>query len=162
MEPAGNHFRRKCDEAFVIGTLYPMTVYEDRSDKTHKHAFAWVREAWSSLPDNLLEVCPTPEHLRKRALVECGFFDETMIDAGTTGAALRVAAAWKARDTFAHIVVRKKFVVIRTAKSQSRRAMDAKEFQDSKQAILEHIAALINVEPAELERAGRPSSMKED
>jgi len=52
-------------------------------------------------------------------------------------------------------VVRGHVVVMREAKSQSRRSMDKAEFQASKTAIMEHIAGLLGVTTQELEAAGR-------
>ena len=43
-------------------------------------------------------------------------------------------------------------MLVRTAKSQSYRAMDREEFQASKSAILEIVAAMIEVTPATLKR----------
>ena len=76
-----------------------------------------------------------------------------MVDAGTKAAAIRVAAAFRAREEFSLIAVRGPLVVIRTAKSQSRRAMDKKEFQASKTKIMELIAGMLGVSVDELQRA---------
>lgn len=90
--------------------------------------------------------------LRKRALIETGFYDQTVIDAGTNAAALRVAQYARGEDEYAVVSVRGPLVVVRKAKSQSRRAMDKAEWQASKTAVLEHVAALLDVDPATLER----------
>lgn len=137
---------------FTVGGLYRLVEESERSQLSHDHQFAWLTEAWRNLPDNLAELYPSPNHLRKRALIEAGYFDETVVDAGSNAAAIRVAAAFRAREEFAHVVVRGPMVAIRTAKSQSRRAMKAPEFQASKTAILEIVAGMIGVAPDELER----------
>ncbi len=134
---------RRADQLFVVGETYPLIINEDRSVATHNHEFAWLREAWLNLPEALADLYPSPEHLRKRALIDAGFYDETVIDAGTNAAAIRVAAAVRAIDTFALVFVRKCFVIRRTAKSQSRRAMKKDEFQASKTAIMEVIDELV-------------------
>jgi len=147
---------RRADQLFVVGEVYPLIVHEDRSSATHNHEFAWLREAWLNLPEALAELYPTPEHLRKRALIEAGYYDETIVDAGNNAAALRVAAVFRAREEFSLVIVRGPAVVIRTAKSQSRRAMKNKEFQESKTSIMEIIANMIGASPAALTReAGR-------
>lgn len=135
---------------FVGGEDYALVALEHRSDKTHAHQFAWLREAWANLPEGLAEQFPTPEHLRKRGLIETGYYVEQMIDAGSNAAALRVAAYMRAKDEFSHVVVRGAYAVERVAKSQSRRAMDAREFQASKSALLDWCAALIGVSPETL------------
>ena len=76
---------------FEGGRDYLLADVEHRSDVSHRHEFAWLREAWNSLPEHLADEFPTTEHLRKWALIQAGFFHETMIDAGSNAAALRVA-----------------------------------------------------------------------
>lgn len=139
---------------FVDTVYYTMAPWEDRSIATHNHQFAWLHQAWQNLPEDLADAYPTPEHLRKRALIEAGFYDEDVIDAGTKAAALRVASHFRKRDDFAWIVVRGPVVVVRTAKSQSRRYMDKDTFQKSKTAIMEIIANMIGSTPAQLEAEG--------
>lgn len=135
---------------FNGGEDYLLTDSEDRSDISHKHEFAWLREAWKSLPESLAEQYPTVEHLRKRALIQAGFYDETIIDAGSNAAALRVCTAIRGREDFAMVFVRGVFVIIRTAKSQSKRAMKRDEFQRSKTAIMEIVAEMLGVPVGDL------------
>lgn len=146
---------RAADKAFVVGETYRLAVYEECSIATHNHEFAWLHEAWKNLPEALAESYPSPEHLRKRALIDAGFFDEQIVDAGSNAAAIRVAAAFRSREEFSLVIVRGPLVVIRTAKSQSRRAMPKGEFQRSKDAILETVSALIGVAPGALVREAR-------
>jgi len=146
-------YQRKADAQYVIGEVYTLVEEKQRSQATHNHEFAWLREAWQNLPEHLTDQFPSPEHLRKRALIDAGYYDEAIIDAGTKAAALRVAAFARSKDQFAAIVVRGPIVVVREAKSQNRRSMDAKEFAASKRAVLETVAAMIGVAPAALQRA---------
>ena len=139
---------KKC----VIGQIYRIAEWADRSDVTHKHEFAWLREAWSNLPEQYADMYPSAEHLRKRALIQAGFYNEQIIDAGTNAAALRVAAGFRSHDDFCMAVVRGGIVAIRTAKSQSRRAMNKAEFQKSKSAIMEIIAEMVGVSTGDLEQ----------
>ncbi|MFA7308095.1 MAG: hypothetical protein WC026_15645 [Hyphomicrobium sp.] len=144
--------KREADAEYVVGQVYRLDNIENRSTATHNHQFAWVAEAWRQLPEDLMDLYPSPEHLRKRALVQAGFYDETIIDAGTNAAALRVASEFRRRNDFSLVIVRGPAVVIRDPKSQSRRAMPAKEFQDSKTKIMDVIAEMIGVEPETLRR----------
>ena len=144
---------RLADKHLVVGETYMMVPHEERSDKTHKHEFAWLREAWLNLPEDLAVEYPTPEHLRKRALIEAGYYHETIVDAGSKVAALRIATFTRTIDDFALVFVREQFVIRRVAKSQSRRAMKKAEFQASKTAIMEVISNMIGVKPEELQRA---------
>lgn len=156
LTPANLYWATLADKQFVIGEQYAMTPYEDRTDASHRHQFAFIREAWLQMPERLTELYPSPTHLRKRALIEAGYYDETIVDAGTNAAALRVASAFRAREEFAHVVVRGPLVAIRSAKSQSRRAMNRETFQASKTAIMDVVAQMIGVQPEDLGReAGR-------
>lgn len=147
---------RECDAALVVGRNYRLEILDERSAKSHNHQFAWLTEAWRNLPEDLLDIYPTEEHLRKKALIQAGFYRETILDVGSKAGALRVAADYRARDEFLLVIVRGSIIVIWEAKSQKRGAMLAKEFQASKTAIMAVIADLIGVEPEQLEReAGR-------
>lgn len=146
---------RLADKFFVVGEVYRLAVHEERSIATHNHEFVWLHEAWKNLPESLAESYPSPEHLRKRALIDAGFFDEQIVDAGSNAAAIRVAGAFRSREEFALVIVRGPLVAIRTAKSQSRRAMGRAEFQRSKDAIIETVSALIGVTPETLVRESR-------
>lgn len=144
---------RAADREYVVGQVYVLVEHEGRSEASHRHEFAWLKDAWLSLPENLADLFPTSEHLRKRALIDAGFYDETAVDAGTKAAAIRVAAAFRSKDDFALVIVRGSAVLIRTAKSQSRRSMDKETFQRSKTAIIEIISAMLGVKPTELTQA---------
>lgn len=144
-------FQKRCDEQFYIGERYRLEVVEERSTATHNHEFAFLNEAWKQLPEALADLFPSPDHLRKRALIDTGYFDEEAVDAGSNAAALRVASFVRSKDDFALVIVRGPIVLVRTAKSQSRRSMNKAEFQASKQAILEIVSALIGTTAEKLQ-----------
>lgn len=144
---------RAADRAYVVGQEYWLVEEQRRSVTSHNHEFAWLAEAWRNLPEDIADLYPSPEHLRKRALIQGGFYTETIVDAGTSAAALRVAAFMRQKDEFAVVVVRGPVVVERVAKSQSRRAMTPKEFQESKTALMEIVAGMIGVTPESLRNA---------
>lgn len=146
-------FAKVADRQFVVGERYILAAIEDRSNASHRHEFAWLREAWLNLPEKIAEQYASAEHLRKAALIEAGFYHESVIDAGTNAAALRVAAFIKAMDEFSVVIVRGPVVVRRWAKSQSYRSMPKDEFQRSKTAIMEVIADMIGVTPDQLRKA---------
>lgn len=143
-------------QEFLPGGVYWLEQEQRRSEASHRHEFAWLRDAWENLPEALADRFATPDHLRKAALIEGGFYSETIIDCGAKAAALRVAAFARGEDEFAHVVTRGPLVVVRKAKSQSRRSMTPNEFEDSKKAIIRIVSTLIGVTPDELMReAGR-------
>lgn len=149
MKPIARH-QWLCDRRFVVGEFYSLVEQEERSAISHNHQFAWLHEAWLNLPEEIATQFPTETHLRKRALIDAGFYDELAVDAGSNAAALRVMQAFKQIDDFALVFVRGPVVIRRTAKSQSVRAMGKDDFQRSKQAVLEIVSGLIGVKPEEL------------
>jgi len=149
-------FGRYADQHFVIGERYVMEPVEDRSAKSHRQFFAAIREAWMNLPEHLAETIPSPEALRKRALIMTGYRDETSIVCASAAEARRVAAFVRPTDEFAIVSINGPVVVRWTAKSQSTRAMDRATFQQSKASVLDWIADLIGSTAGQVQReAGR-------
>lgn len=146
-------FARRCDAAFVIGEVYNLEAIEQRSAKSHAHFFASVNTAWQSLPENLTEQFPTSEHLRRWCLIRAGFRQSRDIVASSKAEAQRIAAFVKPMDTYAVVTTRECVVTVWTAESQSMRAMGKQRFQESKDAVLSLLAALIGTDPVEIGRA---------
>lgn len=146
-------FVSEAKRQFTASETYRLGEFEDRSELSSRHQFAFVGEAWKNLPERLAPDFPTANHLRKRALIETGYFRETVLDVGTKEAAIAVATTLRAKDEFAWIVVRNHVVVMREAKSQKRTEMEKAEFQASKTAVLQWVSDLLGVAPETLERA---------
>lgn len=147
---------KAADKEYVIGRRYWLEEVSDRSWISHQQQFAWIGEAWANLPEGLADLYPTPEHLRKRALIQAGFYTEVVIDAGSKAAALRMAAYARGEDEFAVVFVRGPLIIVRKAKSQRMHGldrMDKAEFERSKTAIMEVIAEMIGVTPERLRGA---------
>lgn len=156
-----HRFRQLCDKQFVVGEQYRMEAIEERSMVSHRHYFAAIHDAWMNLPENIAQEYPTEEHLRKKALVDCNYYDEEIIDCETHKAAMTVAPFIRRRDDFAMIFVRDQFIIIRTAKSQTMTGpdkMDKKIFQKSKTDVLDSIASLIEISRGELQRQAGKSA----
>jgi hypothetical protein len=144
---------RLADDHYAVGECYALTPYEDRSEKSHRHEFAWLHQAWLNSPERFKDLFPSSEHLRKRALIDAGYYNEQIVDAGTNAAALRVAAFMRSREAFSLVIVRGPAVVIREAQSQSKRMMGKEAFQLSKSAIMEVIAGFLGVSVEALQNA---------
>jgi len=136
-----------------------VSIERPRSGTSHRHQFAWVKEAWENLPEDvqLMPWAETPETLRKHALIATGFHQKIVLDCGANATAQRVKAALVAAETRAHgyalAQVRGPVLTVWTPESQSYRAMGSERFQSSKTAILEWIAAQIGVAPDQLREA---------
>lgn len=141
------------DKFYVVGEVYRLAPHEERSAASHRHYFASINEAHNNLPDEIAERLPTPEHLRKFALIRAGYRDERTIVCPTKGEAMRVAAFVRPLDDFAVVETDGLVVTVYTAKSQSMRAMGKKTFQESKDAVLRIIAELIGADPTTLKQS---------
>lgn len=160
-------FRRVAREQFRDSEEYPMEVREHRSSKSHAFMFASINDAWDHLSDANKEILQTPEHLRKWALINVGWYDETLIDAGENEPgrkrAMQMAVFARRLDDFAEIKVIKHegswFLRIREAKSQSRASMNKEDFEKSKRDVLDMLAGQIDVTRKQLEDAGKRSAV---
>ena len=141
---------------YAAGETYRLEAREVRSLASHNHFFAVVTEGWNNLPEHLGERFPSPDHLRRWLLIKAGYYDERSIPVPSKAVALRIAAFVKPMDDYAVVTVREATVSVFTAKSQSMRAMGKQDFQKSKDAVLDSLAALVEVERRVLEaNAGR-------
>jgi hypothetical protein len=155
MTPMGR-YARIADAHYVVGETYQLVPHQDRSKKTHNHQFAEIEEAWQNLPEHLAERFPSPEHLRKFALIKSGFCDSQTVVCGSRAEAIRWAAVLRPIDEFSVVTVEGSTVTRYTAKSQSMRAMGKQVFQASKSAVLDVLAGMLDVTPAALaSNAGR-------
>lgn len=152
------YMAKRADQQFVIGETYRMETAEERSARSHSHYFAAVHEAWTNLPEDQAERFPTSEHLRKWALIQCRYCDQRQTVCSTRAEALRIAAFIKPMDDYAVVTAVEYVVTVYTAKSQSRRAMPGKEFQESKIKVLDLLASMLGVEPEKLSARAREAA----
>lgn len=143
-------FARLADREFVIGQDYALVEHHERSDASHRHYFACIREAWLNLPEDKADQYASPEHLRKWALIKAGYRDERSLACSSKAEAIRLAAFLRPRDDYSVVIVREALVIEYTAKSQSVKAMGKADFQASKDAVLAVLADLIGTDPASL------------
>lgn len=138
------------EAGYEQGRVYRMAPVDDRSSASHRHYFAAIASAWSNLPDELAGEFPSPEHLRKYALIKAGFADRRSIVTASRAEAMRVAAFVQPLDEFALVATDAATVTVWTAHSQSVRAMGKAEFQRSKEAVLDIVSAMIGTDAATL------------
>lgn len=145
-------FVAQCARVFEQGKTYPLSIHEDRSTVSHRHYFAAVSEGWANLPENLAKEFPTPEHLRKHALIKAGYADKTSFICGSRDEAVRLCAWLKPIDPYALVTVNECVITRWTAQSQNTKAMGKRMFQHSKDSVLGIIADMIGVKPEALSR----------
>lgn len=138
------------DKYFVVGMKYRLIEEHERSLASHNHQFAWLRDAYLNLPEKYDGVFDSPDHLRQWALIQCNFCHTSVIDLGSNKAAAVMAEYLQRREPFAEILATGEAVVVKTAESQKLRLMGKKRFEESKQAILELISGMLNVDPETL------------
>lgn len=149
--PASPRWQKEADKHLIVGERYLLTPEMERSDASHRHYFACIRDAWLNLPEDKAEQFRTEEVLRKHALIKAGYCDSHTLVCKSEADAERAAAFMRPIDEHS-IVISKGAVVVRyVAKSQSKKAMGAEVFQASKQAVLDLISGLIGTTRAQLE-----------
>jgi len=153
--PAGRYWDRLANEHFVVGERYRMIEENDRSTATHNHEFAFLTEAWNSLPDALHAQYPNPEVLRKHGLIAKGYCTMVQHVCATKAEAERLQEILKPYDPYAIVVARGNVVTVYTAVSQSRRAMGAAQFQASKSALMDFVGDLLGVDPETIGKVER-------
>lgn len=154
MVPLNPRIAALCDRQYVIGETYQLGRMEGRSTASHNHQFAWLHDAWLNLPEHYAGRFPTEEHLRKFALIKAGYCDQSQFVCSSKAEAIRLAMWARKIDEYALVVATESVVTIFTAKSQSKKAMGAKDFQESKQRVLDIIAGMLDVEPKALTANG--------
>lgn len=137
-------------EQYAVGETYRLSPHEERTTESHNHQFAFVKTAWENLPPEMGDKFPSPDHLRKWALIKCGYYTEMNVVCDTPEDAVHCSVIARRLDEFAIAVVHERTATIYRAKSQSRKDMDKHEFQKSKQDILDFLANLIGITSAEL------------
>lgn len=141
-----------CNDEFGEGEVVTFERHEERSVNSHNHYFACIAEAWNNLPE-ADERFPNPDALRKWALIKAGYCTEAKVSCDSPEQAATIAAFMGFTEGVV-VVVRDNIVVRYVARSQSLRAMNKQEFQQSKDAVLDVLAELIAVKRRRLEEAG--------
>lgn len=144
-------FLALCGRQFALDEDYPLGPVEGVPSRSRGGFFAAVKEAWNNLPAED-ERFPTPEHLRKRALVAVGWATHAEYVMDTPKDAKNMARALRSSDEYAVIKVSGSVVSIWTAKSIKSGAITGAEFQVVKTQALDWVATLARTTRRELEQ----------
>lgn len=154
--PANPMVQARADKRYVIGQKYALMEFQERSGRSHRHYHAALHEAWQNLPEAIAKNYPTVEHLRKRALIEAGFYDAHTVTFNNRTDALKAAAFMRPMDEFSVVTTKGATVTRYSAKSQSYQAMGKDDFNRSKSAVLDVVSSMIGLSREQLEEnAGR-------
>ncbi len=138
---------------FTAGDHYRLEEVTERSMKSHNHFFAVVHDAWENLPEIYGQEFPSSEHLRKWCLIKNGFYNIEKWVLISEDEAVRFATDCRQKDDFAVVKVIENIVNIATAKSQKARGPDKMppdEFQKSKQAVLDTLEDMLQIDRGSL------------
>lgn len=155
-EPSSRYWADMADRHYVVGQTYVLVEHYERSSASHRHYFAALNSAWQSLPDNLRPLYPSAEHLRKMALIASGFCLTRDHVCSSKAAAARLRDFVASMDTYAVVLTHGAVIRVHTAMSQSYPAMDRKQFQESKEAVLAYIDNLLGVDPGATAKSEEP------
>jgi hypothetical protein len=137
-----------CAEHYGQGEVVMLAPVEERSEASHRHAFAWLRDVWASLPEHIADQYPSAEHLRKKALIATGWCDVRDYACASRAEATRLAATLKAElDDYTVIILRDAVVRVARARSQAFRKMNKADFQASKTDVIRWVSDLIGADP---------------
>lgn len=140
-------FAKIADASFVVGERYIIEPEQPRSMASHRHQWPTLKEAWMNLPESLTEEFPTPEHLRKRGLIECGYRKEYRFACKSPADLIQAIAAITDGNEYAVISTSGNAGVVWVPMSQSMKTMPGGEFNKSKQAVLEWAFGLCGLKP---------------
>lgn len=146
-----SRFHNVANAELVVGQNYVLTEVEDRSQKSHAHLFVEIGEVWSSLPEDLANQYPTPEHLRKTALIRAGFCTVQDHVCKSDAEALRTAILAKSLDQYAITETRGNVLRIYRAQSMAWGRMKRADFQAAKDGVFRVILELTGINPADAE-----------
>lgn len=140
------------------GAVVTLDVQQDRTQAQHRQQFAWIRDAWESLPEAAAGKpwAASPDTLRKHALIVTGYAQAVSIAYETAAQAVEASQAsivTRAGRTHGYAIatVQGTSIILLTPESQSEAAMGRQRFLESKAAVLDWIAGLLGVDPDDLD-----------
>lgn len=124
-------------ESLDPATWYNMLLEGDWSVESHNHYFARLNELYLNLPESVAGRFKNIDHFRAWCLVHEGFANEQCQLFETPSAAQIAAKAIARFAPYSVVDVSGSVLRIWTAKSQARGRMSKREFESSKQKVLE-------------------------
>ena len=134
-----------CDAALVIGERYIAALEPLSSPASRRHFFAAIHELFSSWPEAHPRQFQTENHMRKWALIRCGFRTERQFATASKAEARRLATFLAAGDEYAELSVVDNVIIEWRALSQKAHAMGREQFAKSKESVLAFLAGEVGV-----------------
>lgn len=147
-------FVKRADAELAEGETMKWEIAQERSGASHRHYFALIEEAWANLPEGMAEDFPNPDSLRKWALIKAGFCTVVKIVCEDQNEANTAKHSMlNGTEGYKICTVSNNVLTIYTAMSQRKKAMGAEAFQKSKDATLQIISELLEIDVTELGKA---------
>lgn len=136
-------YRKVAERQFGAGGEYILEPVPERNMRLHSRYFATLHEYFQNVPEKMAARWPTEQHFRRWLLIEADWFDEKEFDMISEKHAKGLGTFIRINDPYARIMVRGTKVIVRTAKSQSLKAMGAEDFKQSQKDVLELCEQLV-------------------
>jgi hypothetical protein len=138
-------YQPMCDSALVIGERYIAALEPLSSPASRRHYFSCIHDLFASWPEAHPRQFQTEDHLRRWALIRCGFRAEQQFAAANKAEARRLASFLSADDEYAELSVNENVVIKWRALSQKQHAMGREQFGRSKTEVLAFLAGEVGV-----------------
>ena len=148
--PPGVAVRELLDRKLVIGECYRVSIYHERSETYHAKYFATIAEAWQHLPNPWDQMLPSPEHLRKYALIKAGWCDSVTLPLKSKSDAIAGVNAARFIDAYCVATATANVLTIFKARSQRKAFQDAHSFYETAVRVFDVIGGIIGVDPLSL------------
>lgn len=148
-------WRALFDRMYAEGEIFDMEGIKPRNMSSHRHYFASVKTAWDNLPEEKMREYPSPEHLRKRALIVTGYCTIRDHICETEEQANSFQAFLGGLLEYDFVERKGNIVRVYSPRSQSEHAMDGDEFRKSKRDVLDALARLLGTSTNRLHDAGK-------
>ena len=140
---------------YVVGELYHLALVEERSQASHNQYFAAVTEGYLNLNEASAKKFPSSEHLRKWALIQCGYCTETSYATKNGAEARKLAISFRRKDEYSIIRVLSDVVQVFEPESQSMASMKKERFEKSKREVIDLIASMARTTTPQLYREAK-------
>lgn len=139
-----SRFQSLCQKQFTAGHRY--TLAPGRSQISHDHFFACVDKAWQNWPEDYPRPLASADHLRKHALIQTGHYEQSVGHFGTNEKAVEHVRMFLRHVDYAEYSIAEDVAVVRVAKTQKKAAMNASEFQQSKEDVLGFLSSVLRID----------------
>jgi hypothetical protein len=153
-----DRFRKLAERQYRAGTEYVLVDHKGRSEESHRHFHACVRKGFDNLPEQYGEKILSPEHLRKRCLVWEGYADHTEHLCANEEAMASMILMVRKMEPYAVMKQEGLLLHIWVPQSQDHASMGHKEFETSKQKVLERIASMCGISLEELTKNAKETT----